>query len=126
MGSADCSFELDHECLTLEDKKIALNILSFTESLPRTRTGDVIARQLIRSGTSVGANYRSAMRARSRADFISKMAIVMEEADESLYWLELLTESGIVKSSSLVGLTKEADELVAMTVASIKTAKMNK
>ena len=66
------------------------------------------------------------MRARSRADFNSKMAIVMEEADESLYWLELLTESGIVKSSSLVGLTKEADELVAMTVASIKTAKMNK
>jgi len=66
------------------------------------------------------------MRARSRADFISKMAIVLEEADESLYWLELLAESGMVKMDSLAGPSKEANEIVAMTVASIKTAKKNK
>ena len=112
--------------LLTRTKKFALNIMTFTESLPRTRTADIIAKQLIRSSTSVGANYRSAMRARSRADFICKMGIVMEETDESLYWLELLTESGMVNSLSLRDLAKEADELIAMTVASIKTAKKNK
>lgn len=112
--------------LLTRTKKFALNIIALTETLPKTRTAEVIAKQLIRSGTSVGANYRSAMRACSRADVISKMAIVLEEADESLYWLELLTESGIAKTTSLVDLSKEANELIAMTVASIKIAKKNK
>ena len=81
---------------------------------------------MLRSGTSVGANYRSACRARSTADFISKMGIVEEEADESIYWMELLIEAGIVESGKLESLIKEADELLAITVASIKTAKKNR
>lgn len=80
----------------------------------------------MRSATSVAANYRSSCRARSKADFISKMGIVEEEADESLLWLELLVESGVVKEKNIELLMKEADELVAITVSSIKTARKNK
>jgi len=80
----------------------------------------------MRSATSVAANYRSSCRARSKADFISKMGIVEEEADESLLWPELLVESGVVKEKNIELLMKEADELVAITVSSIKTARKNK
>ena len=83
----------------------------------------MLGRQLLRSATSVGANYRAACRAKSTADFISKMGTVEEEADESLYWMELLVEARIVRLDTLESLMKEADELVAITVASIKTAK---
>ena len=76
--------------------QFGLDIIKLVESLPRGRTADVVGKQLLRSGVSVGANYRSACRARSTADFISKMGIVEEEADESMYWMELLVESGIV------------------------------
>ena len=78
---------------------------------------------MLRSGTSVGANYRAACRARSTADFIAKMGIVEEEADESVYWMELLVESGIVKAELLEPLTKEGNEILAITVASINTAR---
>jgi four helix bundle protein len=85
----------------------------------------VIGNQLLRSGTSVGANYRSACRARSRPDFISKASIALEEADESQYWMELLIESGTIPEKQLAALIKEADELVAILTVSVKTAKKN-
>jgi four helix bundle protein len=93
------------------------------EALPSGRTADVLGRQLIRSGTSVGANYRSAQRAKSTADFINKLKIVEEEADESGYWLELLADADVVPARLLAPLTKEADELTAIVVAAIKSAR---
>jgi four helix bundle protein len=104
-------------------RKFALRIIRLVESLPKGRTADVIARELLRSGTSVGANYRAVCRAKSTRDFISKMGIVEEEADETLYWMEILSEADIVKSEKLSLLMKEADELLAIAVASIKTAR---
>jgi four helix bundle protein len=104
-------------------KQFALRVIRLVESLPRGQAAAVIGRQLLRAGTSVGANYRAACRAKSTADFISKMGTVEEEADESPYWMELLVEDGIVPSEKLEVLMKEADELVAITVASINTAK---
>ena len=109
--------------LTKRTKVFALRIIDLVQTLPKTRTAQVIGTQLLRSGTSIGANYRASCRARSRADFIAKMGIVEEEADESVYWLELLVESGLLEESSVQPLLTEANELVAMTVASINTAK---
>jgi four helix bundle protein len=100
---------------------IALRVIRLVEALPKTRTADVLGRQLLRSGTSIGANYRAACRGVSRADVISKLGDVEEEADESLYWLELLIDAGIVSAKRLQQLTKEVDEILAMTVASIRT-----
>ncbi len=91
------------------------------DQLPRTRSAEVIGRQLLRCATSVGANYRAARRARSDADFIAKLKIVEEEADESVYWLELLSENGLVVGERVAGLVAEGNALVAITVASIKT-----
>jgi four helix bundle protein len=102
-------------------KSFALNVISLVESLPRTQTTQVLGRQLLRSATSVGANYRAACRAKSAPDFVSKMAIVEEEADESLFWMELLLDSNLVSQERISPLMYEADEIVAMTVASIKT-----
>jgi four helix bundle protein len=106
-------------------KKFALDIIKFVESPPKGKTAEIVGRQLLRSGTSVGANYRAACRARSSADFIAKMGIVEEELDESIYWSELLVDSGIVSYERIALLTKEADELLAITVSSIRTAKGN-
>jgi len=102
-------------------KKLALEVIQILESLPKNRTADVIARQLLRSATSIGANYRAACRGKSTADVLAKLAIVEEEADETVYWLELLVESSIVQASRLAELQKETNEIIAMTVASIKT-----
>jgi four helix bundle protein len=102
-------------------KRLALGVIELVEELPRNRTADVIGRQLIRSGTSIGANYRSACRGRSTADVIAKLRIVEEEADESIYWTELLTESRLVSAAEVSKLLQETDEVIAMTVASIKT-----
>ena len=107
-------------------KAFALRVIALVEALPRSRTANVIGNQLLRSGTSVGANYRSACRGRSTAEFISKMGIVEEEADESLFWMELLIESGIVKTSKLKPLMEETNEILAITVSSIKTARKSK
>jgi four helix bundle protein len=104
-------------------KRLALEIIKICETLPKGRTAEVLGRQLLRAGTSAGANYRSACRARSTADFISKMGVVEEELDESIYWIELLVESGILKSKTVDFLVKEANELLSITVASINTAK---
>ena len=102
-------------------KLFALQIILLVGKLPRTYTAEVLGRQVTRSATSVGANYRAACRARSSADFIAKMKIVEEEADETMYWLELLLESGIVSESTVREVLNEANEIVAIVVASIKT-----
>jgi len=107
-------------------KEFALRIIRLVQSLPKGRTAEVIGNQLLRSGTSVGANYRTACRARSQADFISQMGIVEQEADESLFWMELLEEAEIVKANKLGDLMKEADEIIAMVVSSINTARKRK
>ena len=107
-------------------KKLALDVIKMTESLPNTRAADVIGRQVLRSATSVGANYRAACRAKSTGDMIAKLAIVEEEGDETLYWFELLAEAKILSVEPLAPLMKEADEIVAMTVASIKTLRARK
>ena len=103
--------------------KFGLEAISLIESLPSKATADVIGRQLLRSATSVGANYRAACRAKSTADFISKMGTVEEEADESMYWLEVLAEKKMGDQSTILTLTKEADELLRIVVSSIKTAR---
>jgi four helix bundle protein len=106
-------------------KQYALRIIRLTEALPRGRLASVIGGQLLRSGTSVGANYRAACRGKSRADVIAKLAIVEEEADECLYWMELLIDSGLAPEHRITDLMQEGDEIVAMTVASIKTLRKN-
>ena len=107
-------------------KRFALRVIRMSESLPRKMAADVLGRQLIRSATSVAANYRSACRARSRPDFISKMGIVEEEADESALWLELISESGLMSARRIELLHREASELTAIAVASIRTARSRK
>jgi len=107
-------------------KKLALRVIELVEVLPQGRTADVIARQLLRSATSVGANYRAACRGKSAADVLAKLAIVEEEADETAYWLELLIEAAIVPQARLADLLNETNEIVAMTVASIKTLRRRK
>ena len=114
---------MDKEVMKRRTKQFALRILKCTEALPRSQTATVIGRQLLRSGTSVGANYRAACRAKSNADFIAKMGIVEEEADESAYWMELLVEANLVEATYLADLLNEANQLTAITVASIKTAR---
>jgi len=104
-------------------KAFALSIVRFVDALARSRAIDVIGRQLLRAGTSVAANYRSARRARSRKEFLAKMGIVEEEADESAFWLELLLEGGLVNSARVAELRDEAKQLVAITIASIRTAR---
>jgi four helix bundle protein len=102
-------------------KQLALRVIRLVEALPHTRTADVIGKQLLRAATSVGANYRAAARGKSPADMLNKLKIVEEELDETIYWLELLTASDLVPASRLADLMKEADEILAMVVASIKT-----
>lgn len=102
-------------------KAFALRVLKLVDALPDSRSGRVLANQLCRSGTSVGANYRAACRSRSAAEMISKLAVVEEEADESGFWLELIGEHGLMSADKLEPLLKEADELTAIMVASRRT-----
>jgi four helix bundle protein len=102
-------------------KRLALDVVRLVEQLPKNRTAEVLGRQLLRSGTSIGANYRAACRAKSRADLLAKLAIVEEEADESLCWMELLIEAGLVPTTQVSALANETNEILAMTVASIRT-----
>jgi four helix bundle protein len=104
-------------------KQFALRIIRLVAALPKNRLGDVLGRQVLRSGTSVGANYREALRASSRKHFISTLQIVLREADETLYWLELILESETVKSSRLGPLLSECRELVAIFAATVRTSK---
>lgn len=102
-------------------KVFALRVLKLVDSLPASRSGRVLAGQLGRSGTSVGANYRAACRSRSAAEMISKLSVVEEEADESAFWLELIGDHGLLPAGKLAALQQEADELTAIMVASRKT-----
>ena len=117
------SKDRNRQDLKQRTKRFALDVIRFVESLPQVETCRILGRQLLRSGTSVGANYRAAKRAKSSADFISKMGNVEEELDESAYWLELLVDSGKVKRAQAEALIREANELLAITVASINTAR---
>jgi|SRR5262249_18966095 four helix bundle protein len=117
---------MDEQLFKERTKKLALRVIELVEALPQGRTADVIARQLLRSATSVGANYRAACRGKSAADVLAKLAIVEEEGDETAYWLELLIEATIVPQARLADLLKETNEIVAMTVASIKTLRRRK
>ena len=114
---------MNNENLKLRTKQFALRVITLVESLPPDSTSSILGRQLLRSGTSVGANYRSACRSKSAADFISKMGTVEEESDESGYWMELLVDAGKVKAGKTSALMQEANELTAIAVSSINTAK---
>jgi four helix bundle protein len=103
-------------------KQFALRVLRIADALPTNRSGNVIANQIARCGTSVAANYRALCRAKSRADFIHKTSIVEEEADESGFWLELVVDAGLMTAARVKPLLDEASEITAMLVASRKTA----
>ena len=107
-------------------RAFALRVIRLVEALPETRTASVVGKQLLRCGTSVGANYRASCRAKSPADFIAKMGIVEEEADETIYWIEMLIESGSIDKERVAGLLDEANQIVAIVVSSIKTARSHK
>jgi four helix bundle protein len=98
-------------------------VVRLFRALPRNEESRVLGKQLLRSGTSIAANYRGACRSRSRAEFIAKLGVVLEEADETCFWLELLLEAGVVPPNRLAALVKEADELTAIFVTSLLTAK---
>jgi four helix bundle protein len=112
---------MDEQQFKERTKKLALRIIRLVDSLPKSLPGNTISKQLLRSGTSIEANYRAACRAKSTADMVAKLAIVEEEADESLYCMELLVDANVIPAARLVDLMKETNEIVAMTVASAKT-----
>jgi four helix bundle protein len=116
---------MDEGDLKRRTKQFSLRVIKLVEALPNTTTARTIGNQLLRAGMSVGANYRAACRGKSKADFIAKVGISPEEADECLYWMELLQEAGIIPAERLKDLMKEADELVAIFTSSIKTARAN-
>ncbi len=106
--------------LKIRTKAYSLRIIRLCRAVPKSMEGQVIARQLIRSGTSAGAQFREGFRAKSKADFVSKMTGALQELDESLYWLELLIEADIMKSGKLVPLCQETNELIAIFVTLVK------
>lgn len=112
--------------LRTRTKAFALRIVRLYSALPKTAEAQVLGKQFLRSGTSVGAHYREASHARSQAEFVSKMEVGLQELDETAYWLELVQEAGIVPETRLASLHQETRELMAMFVSSIKTAKSRK
>jgi four helix bundle protein len=108
--------------LKARTKQFALRVMHLVDALPRTIQGRAIAKQIIRSATSVAANYRAACRARSRAEFVAKIGVVKEEADESSFWLELIVDPGLLSEARILPLLTEAGELVAIMAASRKSA----
>jgi four helix bundle protein len=116
---------MKHQNLKDRTQQFALNVIRFVETLPVSETCRVLGRQLLRSATSVGANYRAVCRARSKNDFIAKMGIVLEEADESAFWIELLIAANKTSGNHSAALLHEANELVAIATSSIKTARRN-
>ena len=117
---------MTQEEMKARTKQFALRVIKLVQSLPPNLVADVIGKQLLRSGTSVGANYRAACRAKSTADFINKLCIVEEEADESIYWMELLVDGEIVKANLLENLMEEANQILSIIVSSIKTSKLKR
>jgi four helix bundle protein len=116
---------MDHKAEVLKDrtKKFALRVIRVIRSLPSGAEGRIIGHQLLRSGISVAANYRAVCRARSRAEFVAKPSIVIEEADESAFWLELLVDAGLISEAKMKDLKSEANQLVAIFNASRMTAR---
>jgi four helix bundle protein len=112
--------------LSERTKRFALRIIKLYTELPKTTVAQVLGKQLLRSGTSVGANYREANRARSRAEFIAKMGDCLKELDETSYWLELLMEAGIAPEEKLARLHHETQKLTAIFVTIIRKTKKNK
>ncbi len=117
---------MDEQAFKQRTQRLALQVIELVEALPKNRTADVISRQLLRCATSVGANCRSACSGKSTADVLAKLAIVEEEADETIYWLELLVQAKILPTDKVQSLINESNEIVAMTVASIKTLRARK
>lgn len=114
-----------HGDLKQRTKSFAIRVIKLVGSLPQNQLGKVISNQLLRSGTSVGANYRAACRARSKPEFIAKIGIVVEEADESCFWLELVVETGLMSAKVVEPLLKEAGEITAIMISSGRSAKKN-
>ena len=116
---------MENEDLLARTQRFSLRIMNLVENLPTNKSFTVISGQILRSATSVGANYRAARRAKSGRDFVNKLQIVEEEADETLYWLELIQKSGHVPTTKMDDIVNEANALVAIFVTSIRTAKLN-
>lgn len=112
-----------HHELRTRTKAFALRVIRMSQALPKTREANVIGQQILRSGTSVAANYRAAGRSRSKAEFLAKIGTVIEEADETVFWLEILADSGIIKPAKLANIMDEANQLLAIFAASRRTAK---
>lgn len=117
---------MDADELRDRTKKFALRIIKLIEALPNTVTGRSVGHQLVKSATSVGANYRAACRGRSKAEFNSKLHIVLEEIDESAFWLEIIIEAALLPKKSVKPLLDEVNELIAIFAKSYSTAKRNK
>ena len=117
---------MNEEQLKSRTKEFAKNIIQLCRNLPNNREGRLIGDQMFRSGTSVAANYRAACRGRSKAEFVSKLAIVEEEADETMFWLEVIKEMSIYEEPVVEDLIKESDEIIAIIVSSIKTTNKNR
>ena len=111
------------EALKKRSKKFAIRVVKLFQALPKTGEARVLGKQVLRSGTSVAANYRAVCRARSRAEFRATIGVVVEEADETVFWLELLVDTGIIKPARVEGLLAEANELLAIFAASQRTVK---
>jgi four helix bundle protein len=111
------------EAMKRRTKQFALRVLKLVQALPKQDEARTVGRQLLRAGTSVGANYRAVCRARSRKEFISKMNVVVEEADEAVFWFEILVEGGIVREGRMRSIMKEGNELLAIFAASLRTAR---
>ena len=117
---------MNKEALKARTKAFALRVMTLIDHLPNSIQGRVLSDQLMRSATSVAANYRAACRGRSKAEFTAKLGIALEEADESLLWLELIAEGKLLPKSRLQDLTKEADEICAIFFTTWRTSKANK
>jgi four helix bundle protein len=117
---------MSNEDLKQRTKNFALRVIKLVQSLPNNSTARTIGNQLLRSGTSVAANYRAACRARSNAEFISKIGIVEEEADESMFWIEMLVDTELVKAVLVTELLDEAEQILKIVVSSINTARGKK
>lgn len=116
-----CSDFLNEQVFRQRTKQLALRVIRVAQALPNTMIAEIIGRQMVKAGTSVGANYRAACRAKSTADMIAKLQIVEEEADETYYWLELLIEADLMDEERLQPLLQETNETTAMIVSSIRT-----
>ncbi len=116
---------MNKEGLKKRTKQFALRIIKLARALPNISEGFVVKNQILRSGTAVGANYRASCRARSDAEFIAKLGTVIEGADETVFWLEIIVESGMINSELLSSLLQEANELTAIFVSTVKKKKQN-